>query len=199
MKLIFDRGIYEKYKDYDSKSKCYRYWYNMLRRCYDFSYILKNKTYLDCYVCKEWFYFQNFAKWYSENYYEIENCKMELDKDMRYKGNKLYSPSTSYFIPNFINAMFIRQEHSRYDENGKEIKETPIGVYKDKRSGKYYASLKARGINYKSKLYTNPMSAFEWYKNMKETYLKETAEYYKDVLPIEVYNLIRYYKVEIDD
>lgn len=40
----------------------------MLQRCYN----NKQLSYFDCEVCDEWLCFQNFAKWYEENYYEIE-------------------------------------------------------------------------------------------------------------------------------
>ena len=52
-------------------------------------YYNKNLTYTNCEVDEDWLNFQNFAKWYKENYYEIEGEQMELDKDILYKHNKL--------------------------------------------------------------------------------------------------------------
>ena len=63
--------------DYKSKengknTKIYDVWHGMLRRCYDEKLHERQPTYIGCKVCEEWHNFQNFAKWYDENYYEIE-------------------------------------------------------------------------------------------------------------------------------
>ena len=75
-------------------TKCYEVWLSMLRRCYDHKYQEKHSTYKDCTVCKEWHDFQVFAQWFYEHYYELENERMTLDKDILCKGNKVYSPET---------------------------------------------------------------------------------------------------------
>lgn len=62
-------------------------------RCYDVKYSKKHPTYKDCTVCEEWHNFQTFAKWFDENYYEIENTIMDLDKDILKNGNKIYCPA----------------------------------------------------------------------------------------------------------
>lgn len=85
----------------------YMCWMNMLRRCYDESY-LANKaiTYKDCKVCDEWLYYPNFERWYDDNYYEIPNERVHLDKDILHKDNKIYSPETCVFVPQSINNIF---------------------------------------------------------------------------------------------
>ena len=60
----------------------YKTWNSMLSRCYNSRYYLKEVTYIGCSVCDEWHNFQNFAKWYEGNYYDIPNERMELDKDI---------------------------------------------------------------------------------------------------------------------
>ena len=87
----------------------------MLRRCYDEKLHKKYPTYIDCKVCEEWLNFQNFAKWYYNNYYEIENEKICLDKDILHKGNKIYSPDNCVFVPNNINVLFVKSDKSRGD------------------------------------------------------------------------------------
>lgn len=53
-------------------TRVYKTWTDMLQRCYDEKYQKRQPTYIGCEVCDEWLNFQNFAKWYDENYYEIE-------------------------------------------------------------------------------------------------------------------------------
>lgn len=62
------------------RSPQYATWKSMLQRCYDKKFHINHPTYKDCEVCEDWHNFQNFAKWYDENYYEIENEVMCLDK-----------------------------------------------------------------------------------------------------------------------
>lgn len=90
-------------------TKVYNHWRDMLRRCYDPYYLNKEPTYIDCYVCEEWHNFQNFSEWFYKHYYEIPNERIELDKDILFKGNKIYSPETCILVPQRINTLFIKQ------------------------------------------------------------------------------------------
>lgn len=111
-------------------TKCYNTWHDMFRRCYDEKCHEKRPTYKDCEVDEEWHNFQNFAKWYYENYYEIEGEKMQLDKDILHKGNKIYSPETCIFVPQTINLLFTKSDKTRGNN--------PMGVF-DCENGKYRA------------------------------------------------------------
>ena len=72
----------------------YRKWSDMLMRCYSEKYLTKYPTYGGCSVCEEWLNFQVFAVWAQENCVE----GYELDKDIKVKGNKIYSPETCLFV-----------------------------------------------------------------------------------------------------
>ena len=76
----------------------YKTWSSMLKRCYSGKY----KTYYDCSVCDEWKNFQNFARWYEDNY-PSDGMKYDLDKDIKIDGNKIYSPDTCIFASPFDN------------------------------------------------------------------------------------------------
>ena len=91
----------------------YDTWHDMLKRCYDSNYHKRQPTYIECEVCEEWLCFQNFAKWYEDNYYEVEGERTELDKDILMKGNKIYSPDTCIFVPKTINSLFVKNNKSR--------------------------------------------------------------------------------------
>lgn len=177
------------------RTKCYRTWHDMLRRCYSQKYQEKEPTYKDCEVCEEWLNFQNFAKWFYENYYEIEGEKMGLDKDILHKNNKVYSPSTCIFTPSRINTLFIK--------NNKNRGELPIGVryHKDIKKYSSHLSIKRNG---KSKqvylgLSNTPEGAFYKYKIEKEKYIKEVANEYKDKIPQKLYDAMMNYKIEESD
>ena len=68
--------------------KAYVAWRAMLERCYSAKYQEKRPTYKGCKVCDEWHNFQVFGLWYMENY--KHGCC--VDKDLKFVGNKLYSP-----------------------------------------------------------------------------------------------------------
>lgn len=83
------------------KSDIYTCWWNMMQRCYSHDYQSKKPTYVGCTVCEEWHNFQNFAKWYEEN--NIDG--FHLDKDIKVRGNKVYSPETCMFVSNADNSI----------------------------------------------------------------------------------------------
>ena len=173
----------------------YNCWIGMLKRCYSAKYQQKYPTYVDCRVCDDWLYYPNFKNWYEANYYEINNKTSQLDKDILIKGNKIYSPDTCVFVPNFINKLFIKRQNDRG--------EFPIGVYYDKTSKKYRARLSVF-TNGKSTLkhlgyFTTPEEGFEAYKQTKEAYIKEVADEYKDKIPAKLYEAMYSYRVEIND
>ena len=98
------------------KKESYKVWYSMLQRCYKECYINK-PTYKDCTVCDEWLCFENFEKWYNENYYEVDDEIMNLDKDILVKGNKIYSPETCCFVPKRINILFVNTTNKETIKN----------------------------------------------------------------------------------
>lgn len=169
----------------------------MLNRCYDTKRHEKQPTYKHCIVCDKWLNFQNFAKWYYENYYEIEGQKMCLDKDILYKGNKIYSPETCIFVSNDINVLFTKHD--------KDKGNYPIGVSYHKQHEKFMVSCsvydfkKNKSKNEYLGLYDTPEKAFEVYKQYKEKYIKQVADHYKDQIPEKLYNELYNYQIEITD
>ena len=159
----------------------------MLRRCYDKNFQEKEPSYKDVTVCEEWLCYQNFAKWYEENYYEVENEEMELDKDILIKGNKIYSPSTCIFVPKGINCLFTNRKNNRGD--------LPIGVNKQ---GDKFRSSCCNGRNKRVVLGTfdDKHNAFLMYKINKELVIESMANKYKNKIPIKLYISMLNYKIE---
>jgi len=168
---------------YNSRAYVFSIWTAMLYRCYSFKYLQKYPTYIGCTVCEDWHNFQNFAKWHKENFYQIENEIMNLDKDILVKGNKIYSPETCVFVPSLINYLFTKNDKNRGN--------LPIGVFFIKKSKHY----RARCLG----CYLTPEEAFQAYKQTKEINIKEIAEKYKEQIPEKLYLAMLNYKVEITD
>lgn len=184
-------GIYKPWVN-RKETPHYRAWNNMVQRCYNINHLEKSPTYNDCNVVESWHNFQNFAAWYDENYYEVDDEKMQLDKDILVKGNKVYSPETCIFVPQFINTLFIKSNSIRGN--------LPIGVHWSEPHKKYRSACK-KG-NPKEPyigLFNTSEEAFQSYKLHKENHIKEVAEKYKGKIPNKLYNAMKKYIVEIDD
>lgn len=183
-------GDYKTSNENGKHTKCYKTWNHMHERCYDPKYHEKYPTYKNCTVCEEWNNYQVYAKWDNENYYEVGNEKMTLDKDILCKGNKVYSPDTCIFVPNSINVLFTKSDNARG--------EYPIGVCKV--GDKFLAQLcKGNGKQISLGYFNTPEEAFLAYKIAKEAYIKEVAEEYKDKIPCKLYEAMIAYEVDIND
>jgi hypothetical protein len=98
MPVVFGVGFMGdgKYKSRVNKEKteAYKAWMRMLGRTYSSSYKEKFPTYKGVTTCDLWHNFQNFAAWFDLNYIE----GFHLDKDIKIKGNKVYSPEACLFV-----------------------------------------------------------------------------------------------------
>lgn len=166
---------------------CYKRWKEMIGRCYCESVVLyssyggRGVT-----VCDEWLNYQNFAKWWDENYLGEE---FDLDKDIIHKNSKQYSPENCCFLPREINLALTTRRSQRGD--------LPMGVrIKD---GTIIAQINYMGRKKHLGTFKTVDEAFNSYKKAKEQCLKEYADKYKDVLPERTYNALYNYKVEMDD
>ena len=171
-----------KYKSRENgiKTRVYMLWYDMLRRCYDESHRYDFISYENCYVCDEWLNFQNFAEWYDENYYEIDNETTALDKDILFKGNDIYSPETCVFVPYTINNLILKRQNDRG--------EFPLGVWYDKKRDNYKSyCCNGQGKTVTLGRYKTVEEAFNKYKEYKENLIKRIADSYIDKIPYIYY------------
>jgi hypothetical protein len=188
------KGKYTSGTAYD-KDIAYECWRHMMNRCYNETIRYKHPTYKECYVCDEWHNFQNFAEWYYENYYQVDDEEMNLDKDILHKGNKIYSPETCIFVPKDINTLFIKSNAIRG--------EYPIGVCYHVQRNRLIAQC-ATSRHHKRKnnhlgLFDDPIEAFKAYKKFKEEYIKQLADEYKSQIPQRLYEAMYSWIVEITD
>lgn len=162
-------------------------WKSMLTRCYSAKFQHWEPSYIGCSVCNEWLSLSNFKQWFDENCIE----QYHLDKDILFKGNKVYSPETCCFVPQEINKLLntCRNVRGAY----------PIGVTKCR--SRYKASIMVCGRKISIGTFDTPEEAFSAYKAKKTNKVKELAEkYYKEGKITErVYNALLNYRVEITD
>ena len=158
----------------NKQTKSYTVWKDMNVRCYQKRDIYE--TYKDCKVCEEWSDYQNFAKWFENNYIEGW-C---LDKDILKENNKLYSPETCCFVPKEINNLF-KPFHKRKNN-------LPKGVFKIHK--KYYVYIVKNGKSKYYGKYDNIEEATIIATNERMSHIKETVNNFKNKLSTELFNRI---------
>lgn len=117
----------------------YKAWLNMTRRGLRYRPGKSdNRAYENVTIGYRWLKASNFKKWYNDNIYKIKSDqeidRLELDKDIRVPGNKVYSEDTCLIVPSRINKFFV----STY----KLIK-----VYTMKRGGRFNTTIKPFEVN----------------------------------------------------
>ncbi|MDY6153727.1 MAG: hypothetical protein SPI06_09945 [Terrisporobacter sp.] len=176
----------------------YLKWQSMLQRCFDNKLKEKEPTYKDVTCCKRWLCFSYFLEdleILKQEYNWSEDIKLNLDKDILHKGNKIYSLENCVLVPQWINSLFTKNDTKR----GKYL----IGVCYNKQCKKYQAfcniNRKLKGLG----LYNTPEEAFNAYKIAKENEIKRVAEdcVLKGYITKDgrLYNVMMGYQIKIDD
>lgn len=175
-------------ENFSCLEQSYVTWNNMIRRVYSPKPGVEYEAYKDCTVAEDWLFLPNFRKWFNEQVYEQG---YHLDKDLLFKNNKIYSPSTCIFIPQELNKFLT----SRTSKRGKY----PIGVSYKTSNSKWDAKL---SIDSKSKylgLFDSPEEAFEAYKIAKEGEAKRLAEVWNGKVDSKVLEALLNFTVSIED
>jgi len=140
----------------------YKVWSAMLHRCYYFEEG-RNATYAECTVCDEWLTFSNFKYWMKGQ----DWLDKQLDKDLLNQGNKEYGPNLCIFVTQQINKLL------RTRNKGKL---TPVGVFFNKRMGKYISYCSKDKVKIYLGSFTDEKEAFSAYKKFKYKVIAEIAE-----------------------
>jgi hypothetical protein len=139
-------------------TKEYSTWKGMISRCYDIRSEERYSTYKECSVAEVWHNFQNFSKWFAENYPK-DGCKYQIDKDLLSIGNKVYSPKTCILVPPFINSFTIDCGASR----GKYL----IGCCFNKERKKFVSNCKYKGKSLTLGYYLTEEEAHKKWRSFK--------------------------------
>lgn len=175
--------------------KEYNTWKSMLLRCTS-KYWQKYPTYLGVACSENFKSYSYFYEWCQEqvgfkNTDSSGEC-WHLDKDLLFKGNKLYSEDTCVFIPQRVN--YLLNKHKIYRG------EHPIGVCWHKTTCKFISY--CRGVDGKRKhlgVFNTPQEAFLAYKTFKEALIKQVANEYKNLIDPRAYQALVNYEVNEND
>ena len=195
-------GNVPKTKEFKDGKLCatqeYNKWKRMLQRCFDNKLKEKYPTYEGVTCCERWLCFANFLKDFAilKNEYNWNvDEKLQLDKDILYKGNKLYSLENCVLVPQWINSLFTKRDNDRG--------EYPVGVSYHKRAKKYQARCNVNGKLISLGYYNTIEEAFNVYKIAKEQEIKRVANecILKGFISKDsrLYKAMINYQVEIDD
>lgn len=160
-------------------------WRAMLSRCYSEYTKTQRPTYRDVTCSTDWLYFSKFLEDVKtlKGYEKSVTDGWVLDKDILFKGNKIYSLSSCCFVPPEINGCLTLRSRFRGD--------LPLGV--SKRKDVYIARCGLDGRRVTSKPCKTPEDAFIEYQKLKGLELQRLAEKYKEDIDVNVYNsLINY-------
>lgn len=189
MELVMCGIGYRGSENVDCTAESYLKWHDMINRCYNAKFHERQPQYMECTVCEEWLNYSNFKVWYDKN--KIVGMSLDLDKDILFKENKVYSPETCCFVPHAINTLFLNGKKNRGN--------LPLGVHFDKSKEKYRAEVSFMGEQIKFGTFDTAEEAFGRYKEYKEKFIKDMAIQYKGKIPDKVYQAMMNWKIEIDD
>ena len=158
-------------------TKAYMIWYQLMNRCYNPKEAKNRKSYYGIVtICPEWHNFQNFAKWYTENYYEVEG-RIHVDKDILFPDNKEYHPDKCLLVPQRINEMF----RTKKNKHG-----LPTGIGRNGNSNRYRARYNGKELG----TFDTLEEAVAKHTEAKRKHIREVAEEYKSIIPTKVYDAL---------
>ena len=139
------------------KIKCpiYTMWSSMILRCYDPKYSSRFSTYHNCLVDERWHSFMAFREWVLS---QPTYLGLDLDKDLLFQYNKIYSPEKCLFVPHLVNVFLCNK---RTTNTG-----NPIGVTKTRLGYVAEVSLLGKG-RWRSKVVYSIDEAIDLYSKKK--------------------------------
>ena len=152
----------------------YEIWYHMIQRCY--TRTESTEAYKDCTVSDEWLCFENFLKWYNDNYYECEEL-LELDKDILKAYNKVYCKENCLLVPHNINILL----------KANRLTSTQ-GYHKELHYGHIYYRVTNKNFPYKR--FKNEYDARMYYKRNMLIYLRNQILKYTNKIPQKILDKI---------
>ena len=177
-------GKYGSWKNSRGSRDTYLNWVAMLQRCYVDMNGKYPAYYGICTVCNEWLNYQNFAEWYESHYYYIPNERIHVDKDIKFKDNKMYGSNTCILVPQKINEIFHRSRPKTIDSDLPEtIKRYAKG---------YQVSFRGESLG----VYPTIKECLEKYNTKKIDYIRELVNGYGNKMPDEVREILLGWKPE---
>ena len=169
-------------------TKSYNLWLGLLERCYSLKTQEKRPTYRGCQASESFKNYSYFHNW-CQTQVGFGREGYHLDKDLIFKGNKLYSEDTCLFLPSELNVLLTSRKAARGI--------LPVGV---SANGNGFQAETHHGTNspYIGRFNT-PELAFQAYKQVKEAFIKRQAEKWKNFIDPRAYQALMVYEVLITD
>lgn len=183
-------GKYDSKGDYE---RIHSIWYHIFRRTNNIDNLKIYEAYKDVKVDYRWYNYQNFATW-MDNYLQSLNPdfrnKYQIDKDILQWGiePKIYGPDTCCLVPPIINA--IMSSNLKNSISSGVIKCTGC-------TNSFYTEIRIQKERKYLGTYKTPEEAFQVYKEAKERYIRELADYYYSINAIhkEIRDIL--YRIDI--
>ena len=147
----------------------YRVWRNMLGRVYRESELIRYPTYRGCSVAEAWLSFMAFKTWMEKQDWKGK----QLDKDLKYPGNTVYSSGTCLFVSSEINHLLL----SRTAVRGKY----PQGVSRYRTRNTFLVGISIFGKNKFLGYFSTPEEAGAAYVKAKAAHIRNIASQQADV------------------
>lgn len=190
-KLVFGVGVNDgKYPSRvkGKKLKEYVLWHGIIRRCYDPKYQGRHPSYLGCSLSENFKSYSYFYEWY-QNQIGFNQKGYQLDKDLVFKGNKVYSEKTCLFLPQELNKLLTTSRGLRGN--------LPIGISDHK--GKFLVQCCSNSPDRYLGCFNTIEEAFQAYKQAKEAFIKLQAEKWKALIDPRAFCALMAYEVSISD
>ena len=162
-------------------------WKGMLARCYDKSIQERQPSYKGCTVSDDFKHYVQFKAWF-EQQVGWDSPNYQLDKDLLYFGNDVYSPNTCCVIPQKINLHL-----------------TTLPVYGCTRSIEYKKKFKQYCVSmpksYKTEgslMFNTYKEAFKALKTHKELELRDFAKEFEGEISAVVYEKLMNYNIHTE-
>lgn len=169
-------------------AKEYILWHNLLSRCYNPKTHERRPTYVGCSVSENFKSYSYFYEWCLTQV-GFDQESFHLDKDLIFKGNKLYSEDTCLFLPRDLNVLLTTRKNLRGS--------LPIGVSAHR--GRFLATCNTNKLSRHIGLFNTVEEAFAAYKRVKEAFIKAQAEKWKALIDPKAYEALLTYTVSITD
>ena len=196
-KLVFGAGFNDKSRPANRNGKPvkeYGLWFSMIQRCFSEKEQIRYPTYKGCSVSDNFLNYSFFYDWCQKQTgfgkVDENGRSFQLDKDILFTGNKLYSETTCVFVPNEINLFFT--------DRGKNRGDYPIGVSFYKASGKYMAKCKVNSTDKHLGYFNTPQEAFAVYKPFKEDLCKQLALKWESEIDPRLFNAMMNWTVNYE-
>ena len=166
----------------------YSLWHKLIIRCYYLKYHQGNPTYVGCQASENFKSYFYFYEWVQKQV-GFGQKGFDLDKDLLFKGNKLYSEDTCVFLPRELNTLLTSCKAGRGS--------LPIGVTAEGKS--FRAKCRTDKPSPWVGSFKTPEEAFRAYKQAKEAFIKRQAEKWKNFLDPRAFAALMAYEVSITD